>query len=178
MSGLLGVAGTVAGSRGRSRGRGRQRCRHGEGEGGREVACVSSKGLAFCVGVNGRNVHTQEGGKSGDAAVLCVWVGSDIIGDVLCECRERGDEGFSEKNVALIDRNGVVSLEFADIQLKLNSMIVKIVDFGQWNVEFLSERCQIALSMRTMSCHHFTYDIIRGEPMEPQNWDCDRSLVS
>ena len=105
-------------------------------EGRRGGACVASKGLAFGVGVNGGDVHTQEGGKGDDAAVLCEWVGSDIVGDVLCECRERGDKGFGEENIALVDRNRVVSLEFADIQLKLNSMIVKIVDFGQWNVEF------------------------------------------
>ena len=116
--------------------------------------------------VNGWDIHTQEGGKGGDAAVVCEWVCSDIIGDVLCERRERGDEGFSEQDVALINGNRIVSLQFAYIELKLDSVIVKIVDFGQSDVKFLSERCQIALSMRTMACHHFTYDVIRDEPME------------
>ena len=91
-------------------------------------ACVSCKGLSTCVCVNGGNVYAEESGKGSDRTVSRAWVCSDIVGDVVCKGWERGDKGFGEQHVCLVNRNGVVIVQFGDIQFEFDGMSIEILD--------------------------------------------------
>ena len=56
-------------------------------------------------------------------------------------------------------------------------MSVEIFDFGQSDVKVLSEFCEINFCVRAMTCDHSFYDIVRGQIMESQNGNRNRTLV-
>ena len=102
-----------------------------------------------------------------------MWEGvcTNIIGDVLCEGRERGDNGFGVQEVSLIDRYGVINFQFLDVQFKIDRMSVEIFDFSQRDVKCSTKNCQITFGACSVACHHGIYDVVGRQAMK----SCDRS---
>ena len=78
--------------------------------------------------VNSGDVDAEESGKGSDRAVNRARVCSDIVGDMGCKGWERGDKGFGEQHVCLVNRNWVVIVQFGDIQFEFDGTSIEIFD--------------------------------------------------